>query len=162
MAEAPRQSNSEVQLSFDALYEEGAATFRHYSSCSLTIRLSVIIQGLTIMSASGYLFLQGQFSYSFAAAVFGLYFTVVLFAVYWAYDTACGVFQKNLSDLEGVWSEAVSAAEVATPFSAFGAVRESRYRSFLVRALTLYGAFTSVGLGFLVFALVSGLAWLRL
>jgi hypothetical protein len=161
LAEAAEQRNSDVSLGLDTLYSESAATFRHYSNCSLTIRLSVIIQGLAILSASGYLFLQDQFSYSLAAAMFGLYFTTVLFFIYWAYDAACGEFQRSLSELEQIVVKAGSMPTKAAPFVSFAAMRERRFRKFPVRALTLYGAFTSVGFAFFILAIFSGLAWLR-
>lgn len=142
-------------VSVDALYSESSQMFRHYSNCSLTIRLSAIIQGLAIASASGYLFQEGKFLYPLVAALFGLFFTGVLFGIYWAYDQAIVSFHDTLKRLEGEVTEEVSRD--VCPFSAFAAMREKRYKSFVFRLITLYGAFFSVGMAFVAMAVLSAL-----
>lgn len=149
---------SKVPVSVDVLYSEGAQMFRHYSNCSLTIRLSAIIQGLAIAYAGGYLFQEDRFLYALIAALFGLCFTGVLLGIYWAYDQAVNDFQRTLETLEDKPpAEAEKKATSVSPFSYFAAARKKRYKSFAVRLVTLYGAFSSVGLAFIVIAVLSAL-----
>ena len=85
--------NSEV-------YKEACASFRHYSKAALTLRVSVIAQGMVLLSASSYLYKNQEFIYSIFTALFGIIFTFALLILHSNYQRKCAIFISNASLLE--------------------------------------------------------------
>ena len=104
---------SDSQSDIKTLYNEGCSALRHYSLCVLNSATIVIVQGFVILSGSLYLLNAGNYWLSLSTAVFGFFFTAVIFMIeknYWLHFDAVleSVValekQLNSDDVEGPWT----------------------------------------------------------
>ena len=98
--ESVNREKSGAPLEVIEVYKEGCATFRHYSSAALNIRVSTIAQGVVLMTAVGFLLKEGLLEYARYAAGFGFFFTFILLFLHENYQRKCSLFIVRTSDIE--------------------------------------------------------------
>jgi hypothetical protein len=87
------------------VYKESCTSFRHYSKASLTLRVSVIAQGVVLLSTSGYLYKSQEYIYSGFAALFGALFTFSLLILHANYQRKAAIFSTSAGLLEKRFEE---------------------------------------------------------
>ncbi|MCG7561024.1 hypothetical protein [Pseudoalteromonas sp. McH1-42] len=129
-------------------YSEGCHFIRHYSTCSLNVRILTLVQGLVVLSAWGYLFCQSKFPPSILVAVasFGVLLTTFLFRLNAGYLSAADEFAKAVVILEG--------AE-GGPATHYEKARESLYKNKWALFFTLNATFIFIGFTFFVCLVIS-------
>jgi len=81
-------------------YNEACIGFRHYSNLSSSARNTLIIQGILLLSASGYLFKTQEYPYVLLSALFGLVFTWFLNFTHSNYQDKAESFIKSACKIE--------------------------------------------------------------
>jgi hypothetical protein len=77
---------SSAQVDLKSQYSEGGSAVRHYSLCILNVRVVTLAQGLILLAGASFLIREGMLFLSFVVSAFGLFFSVVLWALqrsYW-------------------------------------------------------------------------------
>lgn len=124
-------------------YNESCNFMRHYSNCSLTIRVIAIAQGLVLMSAWGIAIKNNvENMLLILISVFGILFTLLLHSMHRGYLTAVNVYAGVAEQLE-------ASKNNNNPVSTYNAVRSDIYKNILVKAVTIHATFTLVGLAFI-------------
>ena len=125
------------------LYTEGCNFIRHYSNCSLTVRIIALVQGLVILSAWGYVLVKVPCAiYLFFISLFGLLFTGLLFFMHQGYLRAANDHTKVVIRIEEQFNN------VFGPVKGYDEIREKRYNSFFVKFRTMHATFTIIGIAF--------------
>jgi len=135
--ESPLKENSKA-------YQETCNTIRHYSNASYNVRVLVVVQGFVLLGAWILNFEKSSTNLLLAISLFGLVFTILLFAFHHGYFYATNFFYKLASKMEDKLFD-----EDFKPFSIYDVEHEKKYKSFLSQILILYAPFTLTSLLFL-------------
>ena len=82
------------------LYSETLNTFRHYSTLSSNMTLMVVVQGILLLTATGYLFKNGEYFYSLMTSLFGSAFTILIGLVHRNYQVKANIHARTSRELE--------------------------------------------------------------
>ena len=77
---------SSAQVDLKPQYSEGGSAVRHYSLCILNVRVVTLAQGLILLAGASFLIREGMLFLSLVVSGFGLFFSIVLWALqrsYW-------------------------------------------------------------------------------
>src|SRR5262245_48797168 len=86
MEATPLVSDTITAVDAKARYSEVSSALRHYSSCVFNLRLATIAQGLILLGGAAALLRSSAYLLATIVAVFGLFFSMVLWALqrsYW-------------------------------------------------------------------------------
>ncbi len=134
-------------------YTEGCNFIRHYSNCSLTVRALAVVQGLVLLSAWTYTFLKDPNSlYLFGVALFGLFFTILLYGLHWGYLKACKEYSIYVIGLEELGDK---ESHPVGPVGSYEIVRNERFKTLWIKCATIDASFTLIGVAFALLLVLS-------
>jgi hypothetical protein len=133
-------------MNLEKLYTEGCNFLRHYSNASQNVRSWVLVQGLLLLSACGYIYAGPHHpGYMTLISLFGLLLTVLLYLLHYGYYKAAETFAEQVIKIERQL-----VPEIDGTVAWYDKLREVRYRSFWIRAVTINATFTLVGVAFCI------------
>jgi hypothetical protein len=137
-------------VSVDKFYEEGCNFMRHYSTCSLNVRLMALVQGVILLSGCAYILavVHNPFFLTLVS-LFGILMTALTLSLHVSYFQAADVFVAELVKLE----EKLPAGKQNGIVTPYDQAHQARYASFWTRLVTIHATFTLIGFAFLVFFL---------
>ncbi len=93
---------------FELFYNESCEAYRHYSISIREIRIIAIVQGIVVLTGSGYLLQNKFYTGALAVAVFGIFLTLSLWRLHKTYyRNAMSYLEYITEQLEmnsGPWS----------------------------------------------------------
>jgi len=119
-------------------YEQASEALRHYSLSVFNIRSLAIAQGLVVLSGSLYLIKEGFAGFSLCAALFGLLFTGVLYALQKNYWHQFDDLLQYAMKLEADFGE---LSRDSGPWSSYGMTRNHRFTKRSYRLRVKYGPY---------------------
>lgn len=134
-------------MSVEKVYSEGCSFMRHYSTCSLNVRLAALVQGLILLSGCAYILaVRNDPCFLTMVSVFGIVVTALTCSLHVGYLHAADTFAKHLLPLE---KELLPDKDgVVGPYEDD---HQKTYKSFWKRLVTLHATFTLIGSAFLAF-----------
>jgi hypothetical protein len=131
-------------------YIEACSALRHYSSCIMNMRTTVIAQGIVLLTAAGYTLKLESSHYFYLAVSFGLVLTLVLWVQQMNY---LADFKSHLSTIEKLESDLSPRIEEKGPWSQYKYERELREKNWpLFKTVVVYGPFVFFLIVFLLLA----------
>jgi hypothetical protein len=125
-----------------APYAEGGSALRHYSLCIFNLRVVTVAQGLVLVTGSTLLLKDSYFISAGAVSIFGILFTLALYAMqrsYWiCFDSVLTSVLKIESDIAGQ----------SGPWVAYDAAKDRAYGRLWWKILVKHGPFWLFWLGF--------------
>ena len=126
----------EINQMKENAYTEACTFARHYSSCSMSVRLACIVQGLIVLSGSGYLILAKNYVFSAAVALFGIVLSLIMYVIHWGYHIHVLGFLKVAEEME-------KDLDIVGPITKFWQNRSSRTTPHI---FIIHGPFVLIGL----------------
>ncbi len=134
------------------LYTEGCNFIRHYSNCSLTVRMVTLVQGLVLLSAWFYALEEVQKSvYLVLISAFGLIFTGLLFLLHLGYGRAAKDYTTAVINIERELIDDLKKPSIENgPVIFYREKRKNRYANPIFEFATVHAPFFLIGLAFLI------------
>lgn len=143
-------------------YEEACKAALHYSNSILSVRTLTIAQGLVVLGSSSNLSKEGEFIFSIAVSIFGIFLTMILFYFQKGYWTHFNCFvdyivkyneapKKNSKQPK---KKTLSPAMIESgPWTTFLLTREEDFHSGLKKHLRINGTFILIGVSLAILLL---------
>ena len=132
------------------VYKEACSILRHYSSACINIRLSVIAQGILILSGAGFLYRENLLFFTILASIFGLLFTIFLLALHVNYQSKAVLLVKSIVEIEKNFPDLI-----VNPVTDIKISHEKFVGTFLGRILVVQGIFHLLNASFTIIIIFS-------
>lgn len=147
---------SSAPLDLKSQYSEGGSALRHYSLCILNVRAVTLAQGLILLAGASLLVRECMLLLSLVVSAFGLFFSVVLWALQRSYWVC---FDSMLQAVIRLEEYSRPSDDPPGPWMSYKVTRKYAYGQLWWRLTVKHGPYWLLALAFavLIFGAVAGL-----